>query len=75
MTVPDVGMVQSRLANAGLSETQVHLYLNRALYLLDYINSSSGPTPSPINSSQILHTFNAYSYQSLRLPTESDWLK
>ena len=46
MTVPDVGMVQLRLANAGLSETQVHLYLYRALYLLDYINSSSGPTPA-----------------------------
>lgn len=46
MTVPDVGMVQLRLANAGLSETQVHLYLYRALYLLDYINSSAGPTPA-----------------------------
>ena len=46
MTVPDVGMVQSRLRKAGLSESQIHLYLYRALYLLDYINSPSGPTPA-----------------------------
>ena len=46
MTVPDVGMIQLRLSNAGLSEDQVRLYLYRALYLLDYINSSAGPTPA-----------------------------
>ena len=46
MTVPDLDLVQSRLSKAGLDENQVQLYINRTLYLLDYINSSAGPTPA-----------------------------